>query len=268
MKYVTEGRKVGGCFVQYGGRTAACRMYAKSTTVSSKGYNGWPRTPDGRGTGCISVGRFCYFRDPAYRLSSSLVESFCTNDATANAVAQVKHAIRSGACKLPFPPTRLTCARGQPGCICIDKCTRSSQCPTGIVCRGGKCSRERGLHQRCFDPWWVCKPGLYCGKGRCRQYLGPNRFCGYPWAKCSSGLTCSATTKRCVKVVKKYAKCNKAYEVCPGAQKCILWDWNWKNCMDIVGLGEGCYGPYKECAEGLRCHYEWKNYGKCRVKTA
>ncbi len=61
-------------------------------------------------------------------------------------------------------------------------------------------------------------------------------------------------------------KCNKDYEVCPGAQKCFLWDYNWKNCMDIVGLGEACYEPMKTCAEGLKCYYEWKGTGTCRRK--
>ncbi len=210
---VTRGRKIGGCYLADGGRSAACRMYAKAATKSSKGYSGWPRTPDGRGTGCVHPtlkrggrNQRCFFRNPAYKLSSSLVESFCTKRRNRNAVAQLKHAIRSGACKLPSPPIRVFCYRRQRGCVCIDKCTRSSQCPTGYACHGGKCRKESGLNQFCLIPLWVCKPGLFCGKGKCRQYSGPNHYCGHPWAKCASGLTCSATTKRCVKVVEKYAK--------------------------------------------------------------
>jgi len=112
FRILTDGDKIGKCRIQDNtGKPGACNYYAKAGVRGSNGDYGWPKaTITGNrkvGTGCVRAPYLskrvstCYFRDPRYGLRTYLVNSFCTNDGKLNAVRQIRHALRNGACKLP-----------------------------------------------------------------------------------------------------------------------------------------------------------------------
>lgn len=80
--------------------TCACDFYVKAFTTGTGSYNGWPRTTDGLGTGCVksTSGSFCYFNDQKYALTSSERSLMCTSDAKKNSLAQLRHALCNNQC--------------------------------------------------------------------------------------------------------------------------------------------------------------------------
>lgn len=116
----TRGNRVGDCYIAEAKR-GFCDLYAKSAIQGKNGDRGWPKTTSNTGTGCVRAPflprrvRTCYYRASNYNLPASLVNTFCTDDGKANAVAQLKHAVRNNACKLPVRPAPVTCI---PPCVC------------------------------------------------------------------------------------------------------------------------------------------------------
>lgn len=122
-----NGNKIGGCFIQDNrGKAGFCDLYAKSALKGVNGDAGWPKTTSNRGTGCVRAPDLpkgvttCFYQSSSYDLSTSLVDSFCTNNGFANAVEQIKHAIRNNACALPDSPAPVSCSKGERGCVCTD----------------------------------------------------------------------------------------------------------------------------------------------------
>ena len=91
-----------GCRITRGGPSAACDLYVK--TPSKDRYNGWPLTPDGRGTGCVKAPDFpkrvgiCYYTNPPYDVTAEQTASFCTNNGKANALAQLRDGLKNLKC--------------------------------------------------------------------------------------------------------------------------------------------------------------------------
>lgn len=111
----TGGSRIGDCYIVPKARSGSCDMYAKSGVRGADGDRGWPKTSSNRGTGCVRAPRLprrvttCYYSSSSYRLSPDLIQSFCTDDGSANAVAMIKHAIRNGACNIPNPQPHVPC---------------------------------------------------------------------------------------------------------------------------------------------------------------
>lgn len=126
----TKGRRVGDCYIAEAKR-GSCDLYVKSAIKGVNGDRGWPKTNNPRvGTGCVRAPdlpkgvRTCYYNDPRYQLTALERKSFCTDTGKVNAVAQLKHAIRNKACKLPSIVKPVPCMRGSPRC----KCTTTNTC--------------------------------------------------------------------------------------------------------------------------------------------
>lgn len=94
---LTEGRTIGGCYIQ-SSTTGACTLYAKSAVEGATGDRGHPKSRDNLGTGCVGTFAFCYFRSKEYDLTDAERDDMCTDNMRHNAVAQLRHAMRNGAC--------------------------------------------------------------------------------------------------------------------------------------------------------------------------
>eukprot|EP00168_Porphyra_purpurea_P006164 TRINITY_DN175_c0_g1_i3.p1 TRINITY_DN175_c0_g1~~TRINITY_DN175_c0_g1_i3.p1 ORF type:complete len:223 (+),score=63.32 TRINITY_DN175_c0_g1_i3:101-670(+) len=94
---LTGGRTIGGCRI-VSSTTGACKLYAKSAIPGVRGDKGHPKNVNNDGTGCVGSATFCYFRRAEYVLTPAERDDMCTADATHNAVAQLRHAFRNGAC--------------------------------------------------------------------------------------------------------------------------------------------------------------------------
>ncbi|KAK1863851.1 hypothetical protein I4F81_006405 [Pyropia yezoensis] len=100
---LTDRSSIGGCYIQnWGG--GSCALYAKSAVRGSGGDKGHPKNRRNGGTGCVGNSRSCYYRGSEYSLSSSDRADFCTSDPNHNVVAQIRHAMRTGACAMQKPP--------------------------------------------------------------------------------------------------------------------------------------------------------------------
>lgn len=94
---LTDRASIGGCYIQdWGG--GACALYAKSSIKGVRGDKGHPKNRNNDGTGCVGTSSFCYYRGSEYVLSAADRNDFCTADRKHNAVAQIRHAMRTGAC--------------------------------------------------------------------------------------------------------------------------------------------------------------------------
>lgn len=94
---LTGGNRIGGCYIQTSG--GVCGLYAKSAIAGVAGDRGHPKNRRNGGTGCVGTNSFCYFRSVRdYDLTSAERSDMCTSDRKRNAVAQIRHAMRNGAC--------------------------------------------------------------------------------------------------------------------------------------------------------------------------
>lgn len=98
LYFLLTGRSsIGGCYIQdWGG--GSCSLYAKSSVKGVRGDKGHPKNKNNDGTGCVGDSGFCYYRRAKYVLSAADRSDFCTADRKHNAVAQIRHAMRTGAC--------------------------------------------------------------------------------------------------------------------------------------------------------------------------
>eukprot|EP00737_Agarophyton_chilense_P001943 gb/GEZJ01002197.1/.p1 GENE.gb/GEZJ01002197.1/~~gb/GEZJ01002197.1/.p1 ORF type:complete len:151 (-),score=8.53 gb/GEZJ01002197.1/:182-634(-) len=102
-----EGSRVGGCYIPSAGPPAFCDLYVKSAVRGSDGDFGWPKNRNNRGTGCVKAPELprsrshCFFNRRDYDLPNSELSAFCTGNGKANALAQLRHALRNNACLLP-----------------------------------------------------------------------------------------------------------------------------------------------------------------------
>ncbi|GAB0490053.1 hypothetical protein MMPV_001283 [Pyropia vietnamensis] len=94
---LTEGRTIGGCYIQTGS-AGVCSLYAKSAVPGATGDRGHPKNRNNMGTGCVGNDNFCFFRRAEYDLTDAERDDMCTADRRHNAVAQIRHAMRNGAC--------------------------------------------------------------------------------------------------------------------------------------------------------------------------
>lgn len=95
---LTGGRTIGGCAITPS-TTGACSLYAKSAVGGATGDRGHPKSRDNRGTGCVGNDAFCYYRSQEeYDLTDGERGDMCTTNMRHNAVAQLRHAMRNGAC--------------------------------------------------------------------------------------------------------------------------------------------------------------------------
>lgn len=91
-----------GCRITRGGASATCDLYVKTPRKGI--HNGWPLTPDGRGTGCVKAPYFpkqlrsCPYTNPPYSLTTAQITAFCTNNGKSNALAQLRDALNNLRC--------------------------------------------------------------------------------------------------------------------------------------------------------------------------
>jgi len=105
----SEGRRIGDfCRVKSSPGTA-CDYYVVSEPSASTGYDGWPRTYEDRGKGCVyhpdGKGKCLFTRDDYRHWPIEERERMCAGNYIANAAAQLRHAIANdacgGSCRLP-----------------------------------------------------------------------------------------------------------------------------------------------------------------------
>lgn len=80
--------------------TCACNDYVKSYTSGEKKYDGWPRASNNEGTGCVKSdsGRFCYFNDRSYDLTTLERRLMRPKNSRNNALAHLRHSFCNTQC--------------------------------------------------------------------------------------------------------------------------------------------------------------------------
>ena len=141
----SEGRRIGDyCRVKNSPNTA-CDYYVVAEASASTGYDGWPRTYNDRGRGCVyhpeGKGKCAYLKDDYRHWAVEERQSMCAGNYLANAAAQLRHAIVNDAC----------------GGVCsYPQCSRETTRPYCFHCR------------KCKDNLEHCKEGFkFCNL--CRE---------------------------------------------------------------------------------------------------
>jgi hypothetical protein len=98
----SEGRRVGDHCRVKNSPNAGCDYYVVAQASSATGYDGWPRTYDDRGRGCVyhpeGKGKCGYLKDDYRHWAMEERQAMCAGNYVANAATQLRHAIVNDAC--------------------------------------------------------------------------------------------------------------------------------------------------------------------------
>ena len=98
----SEGRRIGDYCRIKNSPSAACDYYVMAEPSASTGYDGWPRTYEDRGRGCVyhpeGKGKCFFSRDDYRHWPLEDRREMCAGNYVSNAAAQLRHAIANDAC--------------------------------------------------------------------------------------------------------------------------------------------------------------------------
>lgn len=134
---------------------------------------------------------------------------------------------------------------------CLQQCTKTAPCQSGLRCVHNKCRKLRAVSENCSGKCDLCDKGSSCKSGKCiRQREGLCGNCSQT-KDCMSGLTCAVRpgtkTKVCSTVVKTHEQCNKGCVTCKARVACHV---------------DGFCGGARQYTQCDRCH---RGLTKCGV---
>lgn len=157
----SEGRRVGEHCRIKNSPQAACDFYVVAEASAATGYDGWPRSYEDRGRGCVyhpeGKGKCSYLKNEYRQFDQDERAKMCAGDYVANAAAQLRHAILHDKCggKCSLPECHLGAhEKTRPWCFHCRKCKGNMEdCKEGYkfckLCRE-ECPEEyqRGENKR------------------------------------------------------------------------------------------------------------------------
>lgn len=102
FKAASGGKTIGEfCRVKHS-PSASCEYHVMAKPSEATGYDGWPRTYDDRGRGCVyhptGKGKCLYGRQDYRQWDDQDRDDMCAGNYVQNAAVQLRHAIINGAC--------------------------------------------------------------------------------------------------------------------------------------------------------------------------